>query len=385
MHKKIAFIAISYIVKYDGISVYTENLLQALLKNLDNKQMIDVYVGKSALMLLKNRVLEESVNFIPINDNNFFIKMLHLTYKIHKQKYDLVFATNFMPLFTINAPLVKVIHDLSPEVNPKLYSKTFKYYHAFLLKSAKRFDYAIGYISNTTKNDLDKFYNINSNNKKLLYLPNGIPFKVQNIKRASLEFMRKKYLQDSLIFLIVGRINYAKGFDKVLDFCKFLDKKFASQTKFKTVTLKIAGKQTPQTKEILKEINFKHLKVELLGYVDDQSLNLCYQNAHFCFFLSKNEGYGLPLVEAMWLRSIPIISDIAIFNEIMGDKYPKFDIHSDSSKKIYKFICQIFQDKLFYDDIVNIIEHVVKKEQFGYNNAATNLIYFLKNMKIRGK
>ena len=47
--KKIAFVATGYILKYDGISVYTENLLLEFLKTIndENDFSIDIYVGKS--------------------------------------------------------------------------------------------------------------------------------------------------------------------------------------------------------------------------------------------------------------------------------------------------------------------------------------------------
>ncbi len=378
MPKKIAFVLTAYIIKYDGVSVYSENILKEFIA-LKNDFTIDVYVGQKALTLLKQRVgvRDNNINFITIKDDNFIVKISHLTFKLLKTKYDFVFITNMMPILFTRSKVIKVIHDLSPEINPSLYTTFFKTYHAFLIKSAKWFDFAIAYISNTTKNDLKRFYNIDQNNKKLLYVPNGIPFKVQNLQRESKEFMDKKFSEDSLRLLVVGRVNKAKGFDQVFDFCKLLDKEFKNQNLFKSITLDIAGKQTSETHKLIKDANFKNIQINFLGYVGDQQLNNYYKNSHFCFFLSKNEGYGLPLVEAMWLRSIPIISDIPIFNEIMGNSYPKFDIKSDPSTKIYSFINKIFQDKNYYNEIVLTIENIIKKEKNGYKIAAKNLLDFM--------
>ena len=53
--KKLAFVATSYIKNYDGISVYTENLLLEFLKQIENKNIsVDIYTGKSVLELLVN-------------------------------------------------------------------------------------------------------------------------------------------------------------------------------------------------------------------------------------------------------------------------------------------------------------------------------------------
>ena len=48
MTKKIAFVATSYIKNYDGISVYTENLLLEFLIQIKNEDiLVDIYTRSS--------------------------------------------------------------------------------------------------------------------------------------------------------------------------------------------------------------------------------------------------------------------------------------------------------------------------------------------------
>ena len=62
MTKKIAFVATSYIKNYDGISVYTENLLLEFLKKIQNQDIIvDIYTGSSVLELLVGRISAENL------------------------------------------------------------------------------------------------------------------------------------------------------------------------------------------------------------------------------------------------------------------------------------------------------------------------------------
>ena len=384
MSEKIAFVATGYIEKYDGISVYTENLLKEFLKLSSHSQReIDIYIGKSVRNLLENRVIDkeqkddEKIRFIEVSDSNFFVKMADLIVKlILNGRYKLIFTTNFMPLFLLPSQVVKVIHDLSPEISPKLYSRYFRFYHAFLIKSGKYFDRAIGYISYTTKDDLEKFYQINDQNKKLIHLPNGIPFKVKNYQRPDDKIV-EKYNLDEISFLVVGRINKAKGFDRILIYCEYLDEFLASDKSFKGAVLNIAGKQTDETKEIFKNANFSNIKVIFHGYMDDDSLNKLYTNSQFCFFLSRNEGYGLPLVEALWFKSIPILSDIPIFNEIMGDDYPKFSDKLGYKETVNNFLLKILKDKVYLKFIVDKLEIVVDNEMYGYRKSAQNLLKFI--------
>ncbi len=390
MSVKIAFVATGYIKKYDGVSVYTENLLKeflALELSTNSQREIDIYIGKSVRKLLEDRVLEQSdkkrenIRFIEIVDSNFFLKMGDLVVKLLRNgRYKLIFATNFMPLFLLPSHVVKVIHDFSPEVSPQLYSKFFKLYHSFLLKSGKWFDGAIGYISEATKQDLEKYYHVNEENKKLIHLPNGVPFKVKNYQRPDISVL-EKYDSKEISFLVVGRVNKAKGFDRILTFCRYFDTHLQSKTEFSGAVLHIAGKQTDETKEIFKNSNFSKIKVIFHGYMDDASLNALYTSSQFCFFLSRNEGYGLPLVEALWFRSIPIISDIPIFNEIMGADYPKFNNKIGYTVTVNNFLTKLIKEKDFLKLIIDKLESVLEKEQDGYKKSAHNLTEFINTLE----
>lgn len=385
--KRLAIVATSYIIKYDGISVYTENLIRELLNSKDVKEKelyLDIYTGKTVLELLKSRVLKngsnfDNVNFIAVEDKNIIVKMFSLVRLLRKNsKYDLVLMANFMPAFFVNSKTVKVIHDFSINHNPELFSKGYFVYHHILLLYAKYFDEGIGYISKTTLDDLKQYYNINKG-KKLLYLPNGIPFKVKQYKRPCMDEFEKKFQSKELNLLVVGRINKHKGFDRILEFCKYYDNKLLNESFFDSVTLNISGKQTKETKELLQGLNLQKIKLIFHGFVNDKELNKLYTNSHFCFFLSRNEGYGLPLVEAMWFRTFPILSDIPIFNEIMGNKYKKFNNDTGYTDEIGNFIENIFFSKSLRTKYMQDIDRIVQRESKGYSVAASNVINFLFN------
>ncbi len=387
--KKIAFVATGYILKYDGISVYTENLLLEFLKIInDNKNIhIDIYIGKSVYQLLKERIFKENITnsnirILEIKDNSFISKIIDLNFKLIKNgKYDLIFMSNFMPTLFLPSKTIKVIHDFSVNHFSELYSKNYLRYHNFLLWYAKYFDYAIGYISNTTLVDMQTFHKINPNNKKLLHLPNGIPFKVRNFDRPNADIVNEKYRNRDIELLVVGRINKHKGFDRILELCKYLDDNYSTLSDIKSITLNIVGKQTNETEDIFKNLNLKNIVLKFHGFLYDNELNSLYVKSHFSLFLSRNEGYGIPLVEAMWFNTIPIISDIPIFNEIMGIEYPKFNDKTGYTDKIADFIIKIFQDEKFKKMQQEKIEEIVKKESNGYKKAAHNLLDFIKHIK----
>ena len=384
--KKIAFVATAYIKNYDGISVYTENLLLEFLKQIQDQDIsVDIYTGSSVIELLKNRIskenlLNEKISIKSVNDSKFISKILDLNFQLIKNaKYDLIFMSNFMPTVFLASKTLKVIHDFSVNNFSELYSKGYLKYHNMLLTYAKYFDHAIGYISNTTLADLNKFHKINPSNKKLLHLQNGIPFKVKNYERPSDEQSLEKYKKRDLSFLVVGRINKHKGFDRILEFCEYFDKT-ENINSFDSVTLNIVGKQTDETTQIFKDLNLQNIKLVFHGFLSDEDLNPLYIKSHFCLFLSRNEGYGIPLVEAMWFKSIPIISNISIFDEIMTNEYPKFDDKTNYTSSIVEFVNKIFDDITYLKKQKEFIETIVLNEQTGYEKAAKNLVKFIEKL-----
>ena len=387
--KRIAFVATSYILKYDGISVYTENLLLEFLKQVQDKNEdfnIDIYTGTSVLELLTKRISNENllnkrIEIKAINDKKFAFKILDLNYNLIKNgRYDLIFMPNFMPTLFLNSKTLKVIHDFSVNNFPELFSKGYLKYHDMLLKYAKYFDHAIGYISKTTLNDLDKFHKINESNKKLLHLENGIPFKVKNYSRPSEEQALNKFKTEDIDLLVVGRINKHKGFDRIVDFCKYFDKS-ESISNYSSVTLNIVGKQTDETEQIFKNLNLKNIKLVFHGFLYDEQLNELYKKSQFCLFLSRNEGYGLPLVEAMWFKSIPIISNIPIFKEILSDEYPMFDDKTNFTSTIVEFIDEVMNNTNYLESKKEHLETIITKEKSGYENCSKKLIEFIKGLK----
>ena len=60
-------------------------------------------------------------------------------------------------------------------------------------------------------------------------------------------------------------------------------------------------------------------KIILLGHVHDQNLKWLYANCSLFCYLSLDEGYGLPPVEAVSLGAKALVSDIPVFREVLGE------------------------------------------------------------------
>lgn len=96
-----------------------------------------------------------------------------------------------------------------------------------------------------------------------------------------------------------------------------------------------AMKRVPSEDFLLKVVGIKNINsandnIQYYNGLNDEEIAELYLNAQALIFSSYEEGFGLPLLEAMFAK-IPIIcSDIKIFQEIMEDKALYFSPEDDN-------------------------------------------------------
>lgn len=92
----------------------------------------------------------------------------------------------------------------------------------------------------------------------------------------------------------------------------------AALPSFKLVS---AGPHTPYAKKVMRVATGLSLgeRVELLGFVDDVTLQSLYSRATALIFPSLYEGFGLPPLQALAAKLPVVASDIPVLREVLGD------------------------------------------------------------------
>ena len=123
-----------------------------------------------------------------------------------------------------------------------------------------------------------------------------------------------KFVKQTKTFLMVGTVEPRKGHEIAIEAFKLLVKEN------KNVQLLIIGHNGWKNDEFRKLLEDNKLGESIMWISDasDEELNWAYRNAEALIAASKDEGFGLPLIESAQFGLPIICSDIPIFKEVAG-------------------------------------------------------------------
>ena len=160
-----------------------------------------------------------------------------------------------------------------------------------------------------------------------------------------------------LLFVSAGRPE--KNFYRTLEaFKRYLSHSSNSNTRLVVTGLK--DEQIRRVKSMLKE--YEKEKIVLMEYVDEEKLNHLYATCRALIFTSKNEGFGMPVLEALYHHKPSVVSKSSAIPEVLGSAGTYVDPLNISS--IEKGIHMIMNDR-YYEKIVEYTKKkldIVKKQ-----------------------
>lgn len=282
--------------------------------------------------------LYRTLNKYRIGDNEYFL------YKSNKQihvKTDIVHFPYFDPFF-LTLPLIKqrptiiTVHDLTPIKFPAYYPRGFKGELKWQIqkKLIQQVD-AIITDSVVSKKDIVKIMNYPQEKIYSIYLAAGEEFK-QLTGNWQLAIKEKYHLPDTFL-LYVGDANWNKNISGLLK--AFYDVK-TTDSKLKIILIGSAFKndnllELQEIKKLIKKLNIEK-EVKLLGFVPIEDLVAIYNLAALYIQPSFDEGFGLPILEAMNCGCPVLSSNQGSLPEVGGQAVEYFDPNKNNelSKKI---------------------------------------------------
>jgi glycosyltransferase involved in cell wall biosynthesis len=213
------------------------------------------------------------------------------------------------PLFRSKIKSIVTIHDLIFLRYPELYKPIDRrIYRTKFKKACENADKIIA-ISHQTKNDIVDFFKIREEKIEVIYQGCHKRFQ-RSFTHEERKSITQKYDLPSEYILYVGTIEERKNLFTVVE---------ALHKGKLNVPLVIVGRETGYTKKVKSYINqYKLSDIYFLKQVMNEDLPAIYQLAKVFVYPSVFEGFGIPILEALYSKTPVVTTREGCFAEAGG-------------------------------------------------------------------
>jgi glycosyltransferase involved in cell wall biosynthesis len=297
-----------------GIEEYSYQVIKHLREHLENEDVI-LYCNP-AINITPDFELPGNWKIKNIRAPIFWTQ-IRLSLEMLLRRPDALFVpAHTVPLIHPRNTIV-TIHGLEYEFCPKAYSFWQRTYMRFVIKNSCKWAKRIIAVSENTKKDLIKLYNVPENKIKVIYEGYSndnsklqTPNSKLNLKNTPYSILHTPYL------LFVGRLEERKNICGIISAFEALKEKYNLPHK-----LVLAGKFGYGKEYIEYKIkNSKYTEdIVLPGYVSDEEKFELIRNADVFLFPTFYEGFGLPILEAQSLGTPVVTSNVSSMPEVAGE------------------------------------------------------------------
>jgi len=311
--------------RYSGVSEFTLNLILNILK-LDHQNEYRLFYnsakdiehrlpkfGQPNVCIIRRRFPNKIFNYI---------LQKFLSYpKVDRLLEADVFFSPHMNFLALSGKGVSIlaVHDLSFLVNPEYFSRRKNIWHRMLnlKKLVNKYDKIVA-VSENTKEDVIRFFNVSSDKVEVIYPGIGGEFTYIERGDEQLAKIKIKYGLPENFILFLGTIEPRKN---ILAIIKSFEQLIERNKNLEEYVLVIAGGDGWKNDDIYRaweESAYKQ-KIKFLGYVDKNDKVYLYNSAKIFIYPSFYEGFGFPPLEAMACGLPVIVSYSSSLPEICGD------------------------------------------------------------------
>jgi glycosyltransferase involved in cell wall biosynthesis len=288
---------------------------------------------------------------------------------LKRYKPDVFFSPDGYCSLGTKVPTVMTLHDVIPLNHPAQIPWVPRlYYQHYLPRFARRANKIIT-VSAHVKRDIIDTCGVSPEQISVVY--NGIRNGFQPLDEAAQSLVRNAFFHGKPFFLYTGAIHPRKNVDlliRAFDQFKSLENN--------DVQLILVGRfawQTGTVKAAYESADHRDA-IHFLGYVPDKDLPGLYSAAIALVNLSADEGFGLPLVEAMACGTPVVASDIPIFREIGGDAVLLVD--QSNTAQVATGLQQVLEKKLLRSELISA--GMRRSSHFNWDDAAQDIYLALR-------
>lgn len=331
-------------IKNSGIGVYLKNILHFWLAESNCKFLLignEKAIKKEFAAFANFEVLPCEIPIFSLKE-----KLRFPTKEINR--CDAFYSPNFNLPFGIKVPVFMTLHDVV-FLDYKDFTSSFgRFIRRQFLNIAVRRAEHIFTVSEFTKQRILHYFP-KQNNITVAY--NGINSSLINYKSG---ICKKRF--DFPYAIYVGNIKRHKGLDVLVEAWESLDKKLV-------IVGDVAGLKSAD------EATFRRMQANeniiLAGRIaSDEELYSLIENAELLVQPSRYEGFGIPPLEALWLGTKVVLSDIPVFREVYGDLPVRF-FEAENPQSLLSAISNPNTDS---------VPQKVLAERFSYQSTARTIL-----------
>lgn len=286
-----------------GIGTFLENILPYFIQHLEIHFLL---IGEDGyLSQYKER---ENCEIIFCKSKPFSFKGL-VRFPIKAiNKCDLFFTPNFDIPLGIHIPIFTTIHDVVFFDYPQFYSPLYRFIIKAFMKRAIRKSTKVFTVSQFSKERIMQYF---QHGDKIVVVYNGIKKQLKDYTRENISNTNKK--KKGIVYL--GNLKSYKGIETLIEaFQKLLARGVPK-------SLTIIGNINFRTKDnkLISQIQYLKPQIHFKSNATDREVFDIISHSEVLVSPSLYEGFGIPPLEAMYLGTNVIISDIPVYKEIYSN------------------------------------------------------------------
>jgi glycosyltransferase involved in cell wall biosynthesis len=233
---------------------------------------------------------------------------------INKNKFDLFLSPEGWVPPKLNCPSLAVIHDLNFIHQPE---NIIKSHINFLIKYFPKYVHRanrIATVSDFSKNDIIKNFNVSSDCIDVVY--NGVSEVFKPIEKSEQIIIKEKYSNGSDFFVFVGTLHPRKNLYNL--FKAFNQFKKLQKSDIKLLVVGNRKWWPKNLDDLFSSLEFKE-DIIFLGRLNDEKLSKLIASSIALTYVPFFEGFGIPILEAFNCHTPVITSNVSSMPEVAAD------------------------------------------------------------------
>jgi glycosyltransferase involved in cell wall biosynthesis len=284
---------------------------------------------------------------------------------------DVYFSPDSICSLRLKTPTLLTVHDLIPLRHPEQVARRHRRYY---LKNLPQFIHRaehIATVSEYVRRDIVETCGVSPDKVTAVY--NGCRELFVPLSEAHRQLVRERYSDGKPYFFYVGAIHPRKNIPQLIRAFE----RFKNESGSPALLL-LAGRMAWDTGEVSEALRQSAHRADIrsLGYVPEADLPQLAASALALTYISIQEGFGLPVVEAMYCDTPVIAAAASCLPEIAGDAALLVDPHN--VENIATAMLEIHADAAFRAGLIE--KGRLRRAEFSWDAAAHRLWEILCNV-----